>query len=198
MRKAWQTAAALFAALALSLPFAGCAAEQSVVLPPGYSLERDATPRYESLTAFKGRVSLAGELVALATTSTIDGDTERHLHLVLIPAPDQIGRLPKVLVSDETPAMTIAIELDYLDDTQAEAITTVFGPAALNNIRDRDIAYRATGVVTLEAYSTGLECNTRFHYARFVDLAPPPGGTPGIETGTPADFAPPGTSGCGH
>lgn len=160
-----------FCVVLLSLP-PSHASEPTIFIPKSssFSVVQDNTDK--SITSFHGSIQLTGVAVAFWATTNIDNETISTLKLVFHPDIEEAGRLPLVLYDGERYSKLIQLDISYLSESLRESIGKIFDATTTNGIMSERTGYYRRGVITINSYETGVECDHRYHYANIVTFNP--------------------------
>lgn len=162
----------LAATLGLLLPLAAQAqTDLRIQIPAQSSMQLYAPDAYTSLVSFTGPQVLQGHLLARAEQHVLDDQAQWHISLLFIPSRQAEALLPRVRVPGEADVGIHAITLEHFDRAaMTRWIDAVFGPAISARIGTSAFVVATEGTATLGDYRTGIECDTRHHYARLDDF----------------------------
>lgn len=113
---------------------------------------------------------MSGALLLRSTLHTLDDEKQWRASLLFKPDAGDYAKLPKLRLSGESKGSTpFVLEMNVFHEDQLKPdIEKIFGPEIAQKIGAQAFEVGQRGVLTLEAYRTGVECDRRYHYARLV------------------------------
>jgi len=121
---------------------------------------------------FSGKVQLQGQLLVVSRRKMIDDDVEWHVALLFQPDPEEHKKLPYIRYADETDKKDqLFIELNsFHKEHFIKIIEDIFGAEIAANTGKSAFEIGKRGSLSLNSYSTNVECDQRYHYAYFVSF----------------------------
>lgn len=154
--------------------FAGLtsAEELRIRIPDASNMQLYSPDDYTSLVSFSGQAQLQGTVLAVSERKEIDGEQEWQIKLLFKPTAEALKQLPQVRYESEPEASKEQfVTLNFFQkDKQAAAIAAIFGEPALQELRKQAQSLAKEGLLTLEAFRTGVECDSRDFYADLVSF----------------------------
>lgn len=154
------------------LPFGAMAEDMRIVIPDASGLHLYSPDDFKGLVSFTGEVKLAGTLFARSVADTVDDQAQWRRSLVFKPDAGEYEKLPRVHVAGEKEGDgEFVIEMNFFQkEKMGPDVENIFGNQVAEKMKGQPFEAGLRGIMVLDAYRTGIECDRRYHYARLVSF----------------------------